>query len=76
MSLNISAFFTFSNVLLKKSNCFRPAELNVIQSVNCNTFSVDCRHSFDIALCQFIVLLIKLDRIFVCIYDQHLLDPM
>ena len=58
--LHISAFFTFSNVLLKKSNGFRTAELNVIQSVNCNTFSADCRHSFDIVLCQFIVLLIKL----------------
>ena len=47
--LYISTFFTFFNVLLNKSNCFRTVELHVVQFI---------------VLFQFIVLLIKLNRIF------------
>ena len=87
--LHISAFFTFSNELLNKPNCFSVAEVHVVQLIVYITFSFDCPHGYDIVLFQFIVFqfqfivfivfqftYIKLDIIIFCIYYHRLLDPM
>ena len=60
--LHITVIFTYCNVLLNKSNCFRTVELHVVQLV-VMLFPFDCHHRFDIVKFQFIVLLMKLDRI-------------
>ena len=72
MLLNKSNCFFFN--VLNKSNCFKTVKLHVFQ-LTVIFFSFDCHLRFNIVLFQFIILLIKLDRKFFCIYYHHLLDP-
>ena len=65
-------FFTFFNVFLNKSNCFKTLELHVVQLIVI-LFLFDYIHRFDIVLFQFIVLYNW--TYFFCLYYHHLLDP-